>query len=262
MTVLSVGSIGALVKSWELFLRGRGLLTEKEVDQSYTEVTAEATSIFQEHNSLDIDGKVGPQTLAAARKLGYSTDIKDPQLVTPPGVVPLNYTRRQDLLGTIVAMPAPTSGNPEGVRITNGWQSEYLVKVHIPQLKGVLGAPASGDIFWNKKGTKQIVDLFESWEAAGLMKNVISWAGSWAPRYVRGSRTNLSNHTWASAFDINAAWNGLGCMPAPEGSKGSVRELVPLAIKHGFYWGGFGWENQGSSPRRDGMHFEIRTLIP
>jgi hypothetical protein len=56
-------------------------------------------------------------------------------------------------------------------------------------------------------------------------------------------------------MDINVAWNGLGRQPAFVGQKGSVRELVPAAEKHGFYWGGF------FASRPDGMHFEAAKIL-
>ena len=73
------------------------------------------------------------------------------------------------------------------------------------------------------------------------------------PRFVRGSRTILSNHSFGTAFDINVPWNLLGSVPALVGQKGSVRELVPIANQNGFYWG-------GHFPRKDGMHFSIAKL--
>jgi hypothetical protein len=71
---------------------------------------------------------------------------------------------------------------------------------------------------------------------------------------VRGSTTTLSNHAYGTAFDINAAWNGLGREPAPLGAKGSVLELLPLAEAHGFAWGGL-------FSRRDAMHFEVARVL-
>jgi hypothetical protein len=44
-------------------------------------------------------------------------------------------------------------------------------------------------------------------------------------------------------------------MPALKGELGSVRELVPLANRHGFYWGGH------FRGRPDGMHFEAARII-
>jgi hypothetical protein len=64
----------------------------------------------------------------------------------------------------------------------------------------------------------------------------------------------LSNHAFGSAFDINAGQNGLGRIPAAVGAYGSVRELVPIAHRFGFYWG-------GHFSRADGMHFEVAKLL-
>jgi hypothetical protein len=74
------------------------------------------------------------------------------------------------------------------------------------------------------------------------------------PIFIRGNTTTLSNHAFGTAFDINADQNSLGARPALVGQRGSTRELVPLANKWGFYWGG----HFGSRP--DGMHFEIAFL--
>jgi hypothetical protein len=54
-------------------------------------------------------------------------------------------------------------------------------------------------------------------------------------------------------FDVNFEWNRMGTVPALRGDKGSVRERVPIANEHGFYWG-------GHFSRRDGMHFEPAQL--
>jgi hypothetical protein len=78
---------------------------------------------------------------------------------------------------------------------------------------------------------------------------VLTWDGSFVPRFIRGSRTTLSNHAFGTAFDINCGYNRLGTIPALLGNKGYVRELVELANEHGFYWGG-----HFASPRSDGMH--------
>src|SRR5262249_2094369 len=100
----------------------------------------------------------------------------------------------------------------------------------------------------------QLRRLWEAWGEAGLLDRVLSYGGSFVPRFVRGSKTELSNHSFGTAFDINVIWNQRGNMPAPVGQKGSVRELVPIANDLGFYWGGH-WNNP------DGMHFEVAKLL-
>jgi hypothetical protein len=69
---------------------------------------------------------------------------------------------------------------------------------------------------------------------------------------MRGGK-QLSTHAFGCAFDINVPWNGYYKVPALVGDQGSVRELVPIANQHGFYWGGHFQYGHGLS---DGMHFE------
>lgn len=130
-----------------------------------------------------------------------------------------------------------------------------MSSIIIPQLDGVPGAPKEGKILFHKDAVPQLVAMFNAWEAAGLTHLILGYAGSWVPRFIRGSRSVLSNHAWATAFDINVPWNYLGSQPALKGTKGSVRELVTIANEHGFFWGGH------YSGRPDGMHFEIARLL-
>ena len=109
-------------------------------------------------------------------------------------------------------------------------------------------------MMWHKYGQDQLVKFFERLEKENLHSHILSFAGAFYPRYVRGSRTNLSNHSWGTAFDINVPYNGLNKIPALVGQKGSVREIVPIANEYGFYWG-------GHFARRDGMHFEIAKIV-
>jgi hypothetical protein len=78
--------------------------------------------------------------------------------------------------------------------------------------------------------------------------------GAFVLRFIRGRTSTLSNHAYGSAFDINADETPLGARPRLVGQRGATRELVPLANKWGFYWGG----HFGSRP--DGMHFEVAFL--
>jgi hypothetical protein len=123
----------------------------------------------------------------------------------------------------------------------------------IPQLRSVSGAPKDGAIFLHRKVVEQTRALWAAWEKAVLLRLVLSWAGAWNPRLVRGG-TTLSRHAYAVGWDINAAWNPLGKAPAPAGSTGSVVELVPLAVEHG-YTNGMNWS------RPDPMHFEVCRVM-
>ena len=143
----------------------------------------------------------------------------------------------------------------EDIVIHGNWEKQNIVKIQIPQPKKVGGGfvPRDLHVRFHKLAAAQLQALWKEWEDAGLLHLVKTWAGSFVPRFVRGSRSTLSNHAFGTAFDINAAWNGLGRVPAKAGTTGSVRELVAIAHKHGFYWG-------GHFSRPDGMHFEVAVV--
>jgi peptidoglycan hydrolase-like protein with peptidoglycan-binding domain len=247
---MQTGSTGPEVRTWQTFLLGEGLY-HGEVTGVFDAETRQATVDFQRYAGLGADGIAGPKTIAEAVSRGMA--IPGPPADDHPG--PLSAADRAQLFGTFAYRPSPTATVTEAITITDGWPSQNIVTVDLPQLAGVLGAPGSHKVPFHRKAAPQLQALWAAWEEAGLLPLVLSWAGSWAPRFVRGSRTNLSNHAWGTAFDINAGWNGLGKIPAASGAKGSCRDLVPLAHEHGFFWGG------NFPGRPDGMHFEVRELL-
>jgi hypothetical protein len=143
------------------------------------------------------------------------------------------------------------------ITIDPTWAAKNIVTVHIPELVGVstgLG-PCSGNVQWHKAGAEQLKRLFRDLRERRLLHHIKHWGGSFVPRRMRGSRS-LSRHSWAIAFDINVPGNQLGNTPAAAGSHWSVRELVEVAERHGFAWGG-----NFPFPRQDGMHFELCKIV-
>ena len=163
-------------------------------------------------------------------------------------------------LGAVQAAFGAFTWKPDGpsqVVIEEAWIEANLISVHVPELVGAPldgGGHFSGNVRWHRRGAEQLRRAWAEVGKAGLLGLVRTWDGSWNPRRMRGSQA-LSRHAWGIAFDINAAWNGLGQVPAAVGKTGSVRELVPLFERHGFCWGGR-WES-----RPDGMHVELARLL-
>ena len=260
MKALYLGSRGPEVRRWQTFLRGRSENSSVVVNGEFDTVTLTETKQFQADNGLTSDGVVGPRSFAAALNLGYPAVVDDtveqdgPNWPPRPAGLPLAPLDRAKLFGRFAFVPAPTPTNPEAIKFTDGWADKNIVTVSVPQLVGVPGTLPDGAIQVHKNASEQFLRLFECWQSEGLVGNILTWGGSWAPRFVRGSRTSLSNHAWGTAFDINVQWNGLGATPALHGKKGSVRELVQTAYENGFYWGGW------FKGRPDGMHFEVCRL--
>ena len=261
MRTLKLGSNGPDVERWKAFLRGRRANSQVVVDDVFDQMTDQETKVFQSSKKLVADGIVGNATYAAAMKEGFvlveddAEDRNGPNWPPKPSYRPLAAADREKLFGKFSYTPAPIPSNPEAIQITDGWASTNITRVNISQLSGISGAPKSCVIQIHTALVPQITKMFEAWESSGLMTNILTWDGSWVPRFSRGSRTYLSNHSWGSAFDINVAWNGLGVRPALVGKKGSVRELVEIAADCGFYWGGW------FTNRPDGMHFEAYKIL-
>jgi len=242
MNTLRMGQAHPNVLRWQQLLHQADLL-QTTPDGIFGPATRAATLRFQQQHGLHPDGIVGPRTWAAA------------QITPRPGFRPLlTNTQRHAIFGSFEFVSQPLPGNPENIAILGTWQRENIVQVTLPQLIGVPGAPRDGRVWFHKHGAEQLQSLWQSWQEAGLLHLVQTWGGSFVPRFVRGSRKTLSNHSFGTAFDINMAHNGLGKIPAPPGTLGSVQELVPLAHQHGFYWG-------GHFSRPDGMHFELAVIL-
>lgn len=158
--------------------------------------------------------------------------------------------KRPEVLGRIQYVPA----NGDFVKITNNWAAENIIVIQVPELANIKGANG-GKLQFHKKAAEQFKRFWAAVAAAGLMHLVLTFDGTWVPRTIRRNPNALSNHAYGTAFDINAQWNGFWKPSALVGDKGSVRELVPIANAHGFYWGGH-WIYDKKTQASDGMHFE------
>lgn len=248
-----------------------------KTDGDFGPCTKRATQAWQRGHGIDADGVVGKDTWNLAVKDGFppaavpvgavtvSPVVLDPAEVDdhvevadkslpswparPAWAKPLvTEAERNAVLGTIEYVPAPTKGNPEAVKITNDWAAENIARFSIPQL-------SKKPISMHKAAGLQFQAWLAACEKVGVL-NVVSFGGCWVPRYVRGSRTRLSNHTWGSAVDINVPWNGRGRQSALMGKKGCVRAMAELCYDFGLFWGG----HYKGAPE-DGMHFELRAVL-
>ena len=253
MNLIKKGSRGNRVRDIQKFLVGSGY-SLGEADGVFGKKTKEAVKKYQSDNGLVGDGIIGNRTLGAMLTQGLALLPDTSDFPPKPDFPPLvGNTQRQKIFGKFDYVPAPTNGNPEGIKILGSWVAENIVTVDLPQLAKATNGKFTRMRF-HKKAADQLRGLWSAWEKEGLLKHVLSYEGAFYPRYVRGSRRTLSNHSWGTAMDLNYRWNKLGRIGAQVGEKGSVRELVPLAVEYGFYWGG--WFS-----RSDPMHIEIAKVL-
>jgi hypothetical protein len=257
MKAIAQGDKNPEVKKWQFFLYGQGYSAVR-ADGDFGPNTFSASVDFQKKNGLTPNGIVDNATYLKAMQFGFqliddnpaNTDENSTAWPPLPAFKPLGQLQLQSMFGKIEFTIKPDGSS---ISITNGWDAANLVTIEIPQIKQ-LPPYHTGKITVHKKAAPQFQRLFSEWEKAGLTKLLLSYDGAYMPRLIRGSATNLSNHAFGVAIDINVAWNKLGVVPALKGQQGSVRELVPIANRLGFYWG-------GHFSRNDGMHFELAQLV-
>lgn len=260
MRTLRFGNRGVTVKRWQLFLIGQGFNPGK-ADGIFGTKTKHATIEFQNKYGLESDGIIGNQTYGQAMQLGYylvpdpeNMSTKGPNWPPKPDFSGLNGNQiRQEIFGKFTYKHDPTPDNPERIKVLDNWEDDNIVNFEIPQLHNVTGSPRNRIIRFHRLAAENLISLWQAWQDADLLDRILTWQGSYNPRFVRGNRRTLSNHAFGSAFDINCKWNYLGTLPALVGREGSVRELVPIANDYGFYWG-------GHFNRLDGMHFEVGKI--
>lgn len=154
----------------------------------------------------------------------------------------------------------PGVGNGyETIKVKGNWAALNIVSVAVDM------GPTVGrrTLQVHRLVVKQMKGVWEAWGKAGQLDRVLTYNGSYVPRYARASGDvkaakqrpkSLSNHAFGTAFDINVKWNGLNVVPPVVGAAGCVRELVTIANDWGFYWG-------GHFKRLDGMHFEVAKIL-
>jgi D-alanyl-D-alanine carboxypeptidase len=177
------------------------------------------------------------------------------------GAAPISVNKRPD--GTIRPLAEPELRRIYGdiqyqdteggrIRILGDWTAKNIVDVTIP----VLAAMGFDTVQLHRTAQPSFERAFAAVEAAGLSSRILTWGGSFVPRH-KGWKISrgLSSHSWGVAIDMNVAWNGYGHDPAPIGTHGTLRELVPFFEAEGFAWGGY-----FTPPDQDGMHFELARL--
>lgn len=251
LRALSAGCHGHDVARLQQFLAGLDLF-DGEADGNFDPFhTAKAVQQYRISRKLPSGFEADQPTLAAMLRDGLDVvlDTVREQPTTPDWLTPRTKTRqKEDGWGRFAWAPAIAG---HGIVMDADWITKNTAEVHSPpEIKALAAERSNGPIRVHLAIVNDFMGLLQDIVASGLEKQILTFDGALQFRFMRGSRQRLSAHCWGIAFDINTQWNRLGCTPAYEGQKGSVRSLVPLASRRNFWWSGH------SRFRRDGAHFE------
>lgn len=276
-------TIPAEVQRWQYFLLRQGFPQVGSLDADFGMKTEQATKFFQVRSGIAATGKLDARTHTAAMELGYrdlGLDDYEPHKGTAWPAAPAfgspGNAARNAAFGCFNFLQRPLANRPDRESIVikgacdgsaPDWVARNIIDIAVPQMAHVTGY--GGRVRCHRLVAPKIAALFAEWERQDLMHLVITYAGAFVARYVRGAElsaaghaekastavSSLSNHAFGSAFDINAEWNPRVTAPPPPvvTAKASVRLLVPAANALGFYWGG----HYRSPTKYDGMHFEF-----
>lgn len=155
----------------------------------------------------------------------------------------------------IVGQVSYTVNRDGSLNLLDDWASRNIGVVLIPELVGVptYGGRFSGKVSFYRRAIPQLKAAFVEVGRRGLKDKILFWDGSFVPRLMRGGNSP-SNHSFGTAFDINAEWNGFHKRPAAVGAKGDLHAISAVFKRHGFEWGG-DWRDP------DGMHIEVAKIV-
>lgn len=155
-----------------------------------------------------------------------------------------------------------------------GWESTYIASNTQPvaglkagTLRTHVGAEALFEGFLDEVSANG----YRIRDASGYSFRCTDGSGGWS--CPSGDPTDLSNHAWGLAIDINASTNPIRSYASINGQTACMTPIqtdmpqwvIQTAEKWGLYWGGYGWNSgcpstatQRSVVSRDAPHFEFR----
>ncbi|MEO6569963.1 MAG: M15 family metallopeptidase [Ilumatobacteraceae bacterium] len=155
-----------------------------------------------------------------------------------------------------------------------GWEQQYI-RTNAVQLSGLrIGTLKTHvDVQGLFEGFIRDIDAqgYRVKEAGGYTFRCTSGNGGWS--CPSGDPTDLSNHAWGLAVDLNSAANPIRSYTGVDGATACAipvvtdlpQWVVQTAERWGLYWGGYGWNSgcadtttQRTSVDRDPPHFEFR----
>jgi hypothetical protein len=166
-----------------------------------------------------------PGVVLRVRRQGETPYLRQADAVLPPVML-------KKALGEFAARPS-SGGN---LTMDPRWVQEHIVSASVPIL---------GTVQCNRAIIPTLRAVLGDLVRRGLagLIHPNDYGGCFSSRFIRGSASAISTHTWGGAIDINVSQNPFGGTPHQD------PRIVAAFERWGFTWGG-----RWLIP--DGMHFE------
>ena len=229
----------------------------------------------------DADGICGKNTLAAI------VDFQSGFLRRPDGRIDPGGTSWKHLSGTYSGVaPQPPVVQPPAASLTRTVHRPAASTINIglqsvsnSLMFQLIGDPRSGNYNTTcqpptlpRVRRNTVLDSVGPFRVAGLVPAVLSLkavlidikaeqpqvyralgtAGMLCCRWVRGSRTSVSNHSWGTAIDLTL--NGTLDVYGNDQVQYGLTLIAPIFNRHGWFWG-------AAFRTEDGMHFEASQAL-
>jgi hypothetical protein len=129
------------------------------------------------------------------------------------------------------------------------WTVPMWIDTHIPALPN--------KIYINRDIIEPLETVLNRVISLQVYKEIHTWDGCYNIRFIRGSKTKMSIHSWGLAIDLNASHNPLGMTKQQATAKG----LSPFTTLFDEIWADAGWTCGANFSRPDGMHFEYTAHL-
>lgn len=146
-------------------------------------------------------------------------------------------------------------GNP--MEDPKGFQADWMIFWNVPMWIDTHIPALPNRLYLNKDLIPVIEETFNRLISIGAYKEIHTFDGLFNIRYIRGSKTRLSIHSWGLAIDLNASNNPLGLTKQQAIAKG----LCPFSNLFDEVWKDAGWTPGINWKRPDGMHFEFTSHL-
>ena len=138
------------------------------------------------------------------------------------------------------------------VKYTKAFEAQWMTRWDVPMWIDTHIPALPNKMYINKDIVKVLEDTFNALISTTVYKEISTYDGCFNPRFIRGSKTKLSIHSWGLAIDFNAAHNPLGYTRDMAIAKG----LTPFTEEFISVWRNMGWTCGADFKRNDLMHFE------